>query len=149
MISHVISKYSCTLCNNSYIGQTTRHLRHRISEHRGVSHLTGNAMKSFSHSSVREHLSRCPRSTCLPEHFTVLSTGSTDLELLIKERLLINRCVPNLNANAGSFELCSHESALSGQSRGQWTEQWSTLLSSLVSQLLLFDYIVITGLLSF
>ena len=62
-------------------------------------------MKSLSHSSVQEHLSCCPGSTCLPEHFTVLSTGSTDLELLIKERLLINRYAPNLNANAGSFEL--------------------------------------------
>lgn len=105
MRSHIVYKYSCAVCNNSYIGQTTRHLRHRISEHRGVSHLTGKVMKCLTHSSVRDHLSCCPGSTCLPEHFTVLSTGSTDLELLIKERLLINQYSPNLNANVGSFEL--------------------------------------------
>ena len=42
--SHVVYQFTCAGCNSSYIGQTSRHLRHRIAEHTGVSYLTGNIM---------------------------------------------------------------------------------------------------------
>ena len=35
MRSCVIYEYTCAECQSSYIGQTTRHLRHRIAEHAG------------------------------------------------------------------------------------------------------------------
>ena len=47
MRSPVVYMYTCASCNaSSYIGLTTRHIRQRISEHRGVVHLTGKVMKS-------------------------------------------------------------------------------------------------------
>jgi len=64
-------------------------------------------MKAKVHSSIREHCSRCPGSECisLSQNFKILARGSTELELLVKERLLINREKPVLNGNCGSFEL--------------------------------------------
>lgn len=103
--SHVVYQYTCAGCNSSYIGQTARHLHHRIAEHRGVSHLTGNVMKQQVHSNIRDHCSQCTRSTCSARDFKILARGSTDIELLVKERLLINREKPSLNGNCGSFEL--------------------------------------------
>ena len=50
--SHVVYQYTCPGCHSSYIGQTARHLRHRIAEHAGVSHPTGTKMRSQAHSSI-------------------------------------------------------------------------------------------------
>ena len=47
----------------------------------------------------------CNSSDCQQKQFKILATGSTDYELLIKERLLINQHAPKLNSNIGSFEL--------------------------------------------
>jgi hypothetical protein len=103
--SQVVYEYKCASCNGSYIGQTSRHLRHRIAEHAGISHLTGNTMKSQSHSSIRDHCVNCSNSTCSSRDFKILAKGTNELELLVKERLLINRKKPLLNGNSGSFEL--------------------------------------------
>jgi hypothetical protein len=103
--SRVVYEFSCVGCQANYVGQTTRHLRHRIAEHEGVSHLTGKVMKSQSHSSIRDHSLLCNGCNCSTSNFKILSTGKSDLELLIKERLLIKDRKPSLNGNVGSFEL--------------------------------------------
>ena len=105
MRSCVVYEYTCAECQSSYIGQTSRHIRHRIAEHRGVSHLTGNVMKAQVHSSIRDHCLVCTDADCSPRNFKILSTASTELELLIKERILIDRRKPALNGNVGSFDL--------------------------------------------
>ena len=103
--SHVVYQYTCTRCQSSYIEQTVRHLRHRIAEHTGVSHLTGKVMKQQVHSNIRDHCSQCPGSDCSMRSFKVLSRGNNELELLINERLLINHNKSVINGNCGSFEL--------------------------------------------
>jgi hypothetical protein len=103
--SRVVYEFTCVGCHSNYIGQTSRHLGHRIAEHRGVSHLTGRVMKSKSHSSIRDHSLLCRGCNCESRNFKIVATGSGDLELLIKERLLINHRKPTLNGNSGSFEL--------------------------------------------
>jgi len=103
--SHVVYKFTCAGCNLSYIGQTSRHLRHRIAEHKGVSHLTGNIMKSQAHSNIRDHCLQCRGSDLSDRYFQILARGGSDLELLIKERLLIGREKPEINGNVGQFEL--------------------------------------------
>ena len=103
--SHIVYKYTCARCNSSYIGQTARHVRHRIAEHAGVFHLTGTVMKSKVHSPIRDHCSACPGSECSSRNFKIIARGASELELLIKERLLINGQQPQLNGNSGSFEL--------------------------------------------
>jgi hypothetical protein len=103
--SRVIYQYTCAICQNSYIGQTSRHLRHRISEHKGVSHLTGNVVKNKVHSNIREHSSHCNGSDCSPANFRILASGNNEQELLIKERLLITFKKPSINGNVGSSNL--------------------------------------------
>jgi len=103
--SRVVYEFTCVGCHSNYIGQTSRHLGHRIAEHKGVSHLTGKIMKSQSHSSIRDHSLLCRGCNCESRNFKILTTASCDLELLIKERLLINHRKPALNGNSGSFEL--------------------------------------------
>ena len=103
--SHVVYEFTCATCNGRYIGQTSRHLRQRIAEHLGISHLTGRTMKSQSHSSIRNHCLLCKDSTCASRNFKILAKGNNELELLVKERLLIDRKKPLLNGNIGSFEL--------------------------------------------
>jgi hypothetical protein len=105
MRSNVVYSYTCPSCNARYIGETTRHLRERISEHRGVSHLTGKVMKTKIHSSIRDHLLSCPNSVCTPKQFKIIAVGRTECELLVKERLLIKHHMPQLNANIGSFNM--------------------------------------------
>src|SRR6201996_1021007 len=100
MCSHVVYKYTCASCNASYVGQKTKHIRQRISEHRGVLHLTGKVMKSQVHSSIRDHVLLFRNADCQQQNFKILATGCNAYELLIKERLLINK-LSNLNSNTG------------------------------------------------
>ena len=60
-------------------------------------------MKAQAHSSIRDHCLVCRDTDCSSRNFKILSTASTELELLIKER--INRRKPALNGNVGSFDL--------------------------------------------
>ena len=87
------------------MGQTTCHLKHRVAEHLGVSHLTGRPVRSPPHSSIRDHCRQCQGADCSIKNFRVLASASTSLELLIKERLLIERRHPSLNGNSGALEL--------------------------------------------
>ena len=44
--SLIVYQFTCASCQASYVEQTSRHLRHRIAEHKGVSHLTYNEVKN-------------------------------------------------------------------------------------------------------
>ena len=105
MRSSVVYQFTCASCQASYIGQTTRHLHHRVAEHAGVSHLTGRPVKTLVHSSIRDHCRQCEGQDCSLRDFKVLASGSTDIDLLVRERLLIEKLKPALNGNSGSFEL--------------------------------------------
>ena len=103
--SRVVYEFTCASCHASYVGQTTRHLKHRVAEHLGVSHLTGRPMRSPPHSSIRDHCCQCQGADCSIKDFKILASASSSLELLIKERLLIERRHPSLNGNSGALEL--------------------------------------------
>jgi hypothetical protein len=53
--SHVVYQFKCQCCNALYLGKTCRHLHTRISEHRGISALTGNPLSCVSKSSISDH----------------------------------------------------------------------------------------------
>src|SRR5688572_97825 len=95
----------CASCHASYVGQTSRHLRHRVAEHMGVSHLTYKEVKNKVHSNIRENCLHCPGSTCSLQNFKILASRCTDQELLVKERLLIACLKRSLNGNIGSSDL--------------------------------------------
>ena len=56
MRSGVVYLFKCRCCSASYVGQTTRHLHTRISEHLGISPITGKPSSSPVMSSIFSHL---------------------------------------------------------------------------------------------
>lgn len=105
MRSSVVYQFTCTSCHASYIGQTTRHLKHRAAEHAGVSHLTGKTLRSPPTSAIREHCCQCQNSDVSINNFKILASAESVTELLVKERLLIDVKRPSLNGNCGGVEL--------------------------------------------
>ena len=59
LISGVVYKFQCGLCNESYYGESIRHLDIRSGEHIGVSPLTGKKVKLSNNSAICDHLLHC------------------------------------------------------------------------------------------
>ena len=90
-----------TSCNESYYGESIRHLDTRSGEHIGVSPRTGKKVKSSNNSAICDNLLTC---NFLPSfgNFSVLAHENKRHLLEIKERLLIMRDKPLLNRNINS-----------------------------------------------
>ena len=104
LISGVVYKFKCGLCNESYYGESIRHLHIRSGEHIGVSPLTGKKVKPSNNSAICDHLLHC---NFLPsfDNFSVLAYENKKYLLEIKESLLIMRDKPSLNRNINSAPL--------------------------------------------
>ena len=101
--SNVVYKYSCAGCSASYSRKTFRHLHVRICEHMGVSNLINSSLLTPLYNAIHEHSKACSKIVC--NSFKIIANGNNDIELLIKESLLIKDYHPSLNNNNSSFEL--------------------------------------------
>ena len=99
--SSVVYLFKCRCCSASYVGQTTRHLHTKISEHLGISSITGKHSTNPAMSSILSHINASGHPANLDD-FQILSSSSDSYELMIHESLLINKYKPNLNVQ-GSF----------------------------------------------
>ena len=88
----------------SYVGQTTRHLHTRISEHLGISPITGKHSTNPAVSSILSH-TNAPVHPANFDDFQILSSSSDSYELMIHESLLINKYRPNPNVQGSSIPL--------------------------------------------
>ena len=104
LISGVVYKFQCGLCNESYYGESIRHLDIRSGEHIGVSPLTGKKVKPSNNSAICDHLLHC-NSVLSFENFSDLAHENKKYLLEIKESLLIMRDKPTLNRNINSAPL--------------------------------------------
>ena len=102
--SHVVYKYKCQCCGALYLGKTSRHLHTRVSEHLGISHLTGKKLASPSPSSIHSHINTTNHSSSFHD-FSITSSCNSSFELLIRESLLIAKLKPELNENISSIPL--------------------------------------------
>ena len=104
LISVAVYKFQCGLCNESYYGESIRHLDIRSREHIGVSPLNGKKVKPSNNSAICDHLLQC---NFLPsfDNFSVLAHENKKYLLEIKESLLIMRDKPSLNRNINSAPL--------------------------------------------
>ena len=104
LISAVVYKFQCGLCNESYYGESIRLLDIKSGEHIGVSLLTGKKIKPSNNSAVCDHLLNC---NVLPSFdiFSILAHENKKHLLEIKESLLIMRDKPSLNRNINSAPL--------------------------------------------
>jgi hypothetical protein len=96
-MSHV---NTCQCCSALYVSQTRQHIHTRISEHMGVSPLTGKERSISTMSSIlaHKHMHKHPVSA---SDFKSLS-GTSEWAVLICESLLISQLNPVLNANIRS-----------------------------------------------
>ena len=93
--SSVVYLFKCRCSSASYVGQTTRHLHTRVSEHLGISPVTGRPSSSPVMSSILSHLNSTAHSASFDD-FKILSSCSDTGELMIHESLLISKLKPSL-----------------------------------------------------
>ena len=101
--SGVVYRFTCGYCNVTYIGQTMRHFKVRVSEHIGISALTGKKCK-HKLSAVNEHLLSCPYDATFKD-FEILSSTGNEFILELKESLHIHKENPALNKHFKSVPL--------------------------------------------
>ena len=102
--SGVVYLFKCRCCSASYVGQTTRHLHTRVSEHLGISPITGRQSSSPVMSSISSHINSTGHSANFDD-FKIISSCSDTYELMIHESLLISKLKPSLNVQGSSIPL--------------------------------------------
>ena len=103
MCSSVIYKYTCSSCNATYYGKTTRNLKVRCMEHLGINR-SGHKTTSFGQSSIGDHITK-PAHNGTMEDFKIIAKSDNAFDLLIYESLLIQKDRPNLNSQQSSIPL--------------------------------------------
>ena len=101
LCSGIIYSFKCNSCNAIYYGKTKHYFYIRAAEHMGISHLTNKRLKNVKQS---DHLLTCDCNINFDD-FTILSKDSNNINLLIKESLLISCDKPILNKTVKSFPL--------------------------------------------
>ena len=102
--SGIVYSFKCNSCNTIYYGKTKHHFYVRAAKHMGISHLTNKRLKNVKQSAISDHLLTCNCNINFND-FTILSKDSNNINLLIKERLLISRDKPILNKTVKSYPL--------------------------------------------
>ena len=74
LLSGLVYKYKCGGCNATYYGKTTCHIKVRICERLGISHLTGKMVKIHK-----------IKLTAIQEHFCNCSPSFEDLSIFTRE----------------------------------------------------------------
>ena len=100
--SNIVYKYTCGICNSAYIGETTRHYKTRIAEHRGVSPRTGRPMATVN-SNIYKHFLDSTH-VVKKENFEILKNAHP-FELKVAESIAIHRFRPGLNGTLYSVPL--------------------------------------------
>ena len=101
--SGVVYLFKCRCCSASYVGQTIRDLHTRVSEHLGISPITGTPSSSPPMSSIFSHLKTTGHPASFVD-FEILSSCSDDCELMIHESVLISKLKPTLNVQ-GNYSI--------------------------------------------
>ena len=101
--SNLVYQYSCGQCDATYIGETSRHLKTRIAEHKGLSNRTGNPLLNPPHSSIRDHALNSGHE--IPTDNFKIIFKSKPFETKIAESILIHKYKPSLNNMESSVKL--------------------------------------------
>ena len=103
LVSSVIYKYSCGQCSATYIGETRKQLKVRMSQHKGISFRTGNMLNSIEKSKILDHSLDSGHFTS-ENNFKILDSCQP-FDLRILESIYIHKIKPSLNDHASSVEL--------------------------------------------
>ena len=106
LMSGVIYKYTCPVCNHSYIGSTKRYWEKRLEEHSHVSALTGKPLNGMQIYAPMQHLRT---GSCMVrisrDDFEIIGREKTPYVLKLKESIFISQQKPVLNNNITSVPL--------------------------------------------
>ena len=94
--SNIVYKFQCEVCNDSYIGLSTKTARFRWSQHLGISHRTSRPPSKLDFSPIRTHSENSDHPLTL-RNFSILDQSSDSEHLRILESLYIYTHKPTLN----------------------------------------------------
>ena len=86
----MVYSFTCNSWNAIYYGKTKRSFYVRAAEHMEILHLTKKRLKNVKESAISEFLLTCDCNINFDD-FIILSKDSNNINLLIKESLLISR----------------------------------------------------------
>ena len=97
MDSMLLYKFTCGVCNCTYIGETKRHFQVRSSEHMGISILTGNLLKynASNATAVRKHCNDLEHDNGT-DNIEIVGHASNKYHLRLKESLLTSLVNPTI-----------------------------------------------------
>ena len=104
LCSGIVYGFECNSCKAIYYGKTKPHFYIRAAEHMGISHLTNKRLKNIKQSAISDHVLTCDCKINFND-FTNLSKASNNINLLIKESLLIARGKPISSKTIKCFPL--------------------------------------------
>ena len=104
LIPNIVYEYTCSLCKQRYIGETSRNLTLRIAEHKGISARSGINITRPSPSPIRSHCLQ-HNHTLLDNDFKIIKKASFSGETKIYESLFIHQTRPELNNQTTSYPL--------------------------------------------
>ena len=96
LCSNIVYCFRCHDCMSCYYGSTSRNLKIRIAEHKGISYRTGTPITKPSFSKIREHAIACNHSIN-EEDFSIKYRAKCASDLRIAESLVIMKQKPELN----------------------------------------------------
>lgn len=99
--SNIVYKYSCGMCDSTYIGETTRHYKTRIAEHMGVSARTGRPI--ITRSNIFDHKVGTGHPIS-EDNFSIINC-SNSWDVKLSESIAIHIGRPVLNAMLSSMPL--------------------------------------------
>ena len=97
LCSNVVYSFTCPDCMSRYVGSTSRNLKIRIAEHKGVSYRTNSLITKPSFSMIREHSVK-HNHEIREQDFSIKYRAKCTLDLRIAESLAIMKEKPDLNA---------------------------------------------------
>lgn len=104
LCANVVYCFTCAHCDMRYVGSTTRWIKHRYLEHKGLSLRTGFPLQKPSYSAIRAHSDERDHPFTYQD-FKILTSASNRIDLAISESLLIKKLNPLINNNMSSFQL--------------------------------------------
>ena len=94
--SHVVYKFTCETCKQSYIGKTKRILLLRVKEH----------LNPKKESAIQTHLKEHPTHVFKAENIEILDKATSDFKLRLKEELHIVTHKPEINVqHAAAYKI--------------------------------------------
>ena len=111
MDSMLLYKFTCGVCNSTYIGETKRHFTVRSHEHMGISLATNKplAYNANNATAIRKHC-HDNEHDCSIDNFSIIGHASNKFHLRLKESFLISKVNPTIiNVQKKSIPLCLFE----------------------------------------